>query len=183
MPYNAIEQTLSEPRFGTYRAAILSVLGKECKVTALELYQWNAILASRFFFPLHIYEVALRNAISDAISSRYGENWPINDIFQNSLNYQDKRTLLKALEGGYEGVGKLLPELKFVWFENMLTRRHDGRIWSRYIRAVFPNAPLTLSPAELRARLKEACYVVRKFRNRCGHHEPILMLICRMCSH
>lgn len=173
MPHRAIEQTLSESRFSTYRAAIVAVLGEECQVTALELYQWNANLASRFFFPLHIYEVALRNAISEAISSRYGEDWPTNEVFQNSLNYQDKRTLLKAMENGYESVGKLLPELKFVWFENMLTRRHDGRIWSRYIKATFPNAPETLTTAELRGRLKDACYIVRKFRNRCGHHEPI----------
>ncbi|MGL1337434.1 hypothetical protein ACSTJQ_12695 [Vibrio parahaemolyticus] len=174
MPHVAIEQALSTPRFSTYRAAILSVLGEECPVTALELYQWNAQLASRFFLPLHIYEVALRNAISDAICLRYGSNWPVNTYFQNSLNYQDKRTLTKAIdENGYNGVGKLLPELKFVWFENMLTARHDGRIWSRYFKTVFPNSPSGLDTALLRRTLKESCYVVRKFRNRCGHHEPI----------
>jgi hypothetical protein len=173
MPYNAIEKTLSIPRFRTYRSAIVSVLGEECEVAALELYQWNANLAARFFYPLHIYEVVLRNAISEAFTRRYGENWPTNEVFQNSLNYQDKQTLLRAMENGYEGGGKLLPEIKFVWFENALTKRHHGRIWSRYIETVFPNTPDTLTPVEIRTRLKNACYVVRKFRNRCGHHEPV----------
>ncbi len=173
MPHKAIEQTLSVSRFSTYRNAVIATKGVDCLTTALQLYEWNAQLASRFFFPLHIYEVALRNAISEAISKRYGQDWPINAVFVNSLNSQDKNTLNQALSNGYNGVGKLLPELKFVWFENMLTKRHDGRIWKPYISDVFPYAPVTLTAPQLRKQLKDACYVVRKFRNRCGHHEPV----------
>lgn len=173
MPHTAIEQTLSINRFATYRQAIMNKIGHDCAASALKLYEWNAELSSRFFFPLHIYEVALRNAISDAISIRYGQDWPLNTVFQNSLNYLDRQTLIKAINGNYHSVGKLLPELKFVWFENMLTSRHDGRIWKPYIAQIFPNAPTALSPQQLREALKDACYVVRKFRNRCGHHEPI----------
>lgn len=173
MTLAAIEQTLSINRLSTYRRAIFKRFGEDCPRLALKLYEWNAELSSYFFFPLHIYEVVLRNAISDAIAIRYGQDWPINVVFQNSLNYPDRQTLLKALDGNYRGVGKLLPELKFVWFENMLTSRHDGRIWRQYFTYTFPYAPNNLSTAKLRVQLKEACYVIRKFRNRCGHHEPI----------
>lgn len=173
MPYTAIEQTLSINRFSTYRQAVTNSLGQPCSSTTLQLYEWNAELSSRFFFPIHIYEVAMRNAISDAISIRYGHDWPTNTVFQNSLNHSDKQTLLAALSKGYLGVGKLLPEIKFVWFENMLTSRHDGRIWKPYITQTFPNAPTSMTPQEIRKSLKEACYMIRKFRNRCGHHEPI----------
>ncbi|MBR7889406.1 Abi family protein [Marinomonas sp. A79] len=173
MPYTAIEQTLSVNRFSTYRQAVITSLGQNCTLTTLKLYEWNAELSSRFFFPIHIYEVAIRNAISDAISGRYGSDWPTNTVFQNSLNHSDKQTLLTALRNGYQGVGKLLPEIKFVWFENMLTSRHDGRIWKPYITKTFPNAPTSMTPQEIRKALKDACYIIRKFRNRCGHHEPI----------
>lgn len=173
MPYTAIEHTLSINRFSTYRQAVISATGDNCNVLALKLYEWNAELSSRFFFPLHIYEVAIRNAISDAISIRYGQDWPTNTVFQNSLNALDKKTLLSALNGNYQGVGKLLPEIKFVWFENMLTSRHDGRIWKPYIAQTFPNAPDSLTAKEIRKELKDACYIIRKFRNRCGHHEPV----------
>lgn len=172
MPYSDIEDTLSTSRFLTYRNAIETVFGEDDLPMAVELYQWNAELSSRFFFPLHIYEVMLRNAISDAISLRYGNDWPINTIFVNSLNRQDKSTLLKAINGNYLGVGKLLPELKFVFFENMLTKRHDGRIWNAHIHNIFPYAP-AMSVEQLRSKLKSSCYKIRKFRNRCGHHEPI----------
>ncbi|ENI4487356.1 hypothetical protein ABXZ88_003228 [Vibrio fluvialis] len=173
MPHNSIEQTLSTSRFSTYRNAIIAAKGEDCPITALRLYEWNAQLASRFFFPLHIYEVALRNAISEALSKRYGQDWPTNTVFVNSLTGQDRHTLNQALSDGYNGVGKLLPELKFVFFENLLTKRHDGRIWKPYINGVFPHAPVTLTAPQLRKRLKDACYVIRKFRNRCGHHEPV----------
>ena len=142
-------------------------------VLQLKLYEWNAELASRFFFPLHIYEVALRNAISDAITSRYGPDWPVNPFFINSLPAQDRQLINAAIGGNYINVGKLLPEIKFVWFENMLTSRHDGRIWNPYFTQIFPNSPSTLTVQQLRGELKNACYIVRKFRNRCGHHEPI----------
>ncbi|WP_417559625.1 hypothetical protein [Marinomonas sp.] len=173
MPYAAIEHALSINRFSTYRQAVIRSIGKSCNTTTLKLYEWNAELSSRFFFPIHIYEVAIRNAISDAISIRYGSDWPTNAVFQNSLNHLDKQTLQSALSNGYHGVGKLLPEIKFVWFENMLTSRHDGRIWKPYITKTFPNAPTYMTPQEIRKALKDACYIIRKFRNRCGHHEPI----------
>jgi len=132
MSHTAVEQTLSIKRFSTYRQAVITAEGKNCSAKALQLYEWNAELFSRFFFPLHIYEVAMRNAISDAISIRYGRDWPTNTIFQNSLNDLDKGTLLSAISRNYQGGGKLLPEIKFVWFENMLTSRHDGHIWKPY---------------------------------------------------
>ncbi|CAH6954804.1 conserved hypothetical protein [Vibrio chagasii] len=172
MPYEAIQATLSPSRFSTYRKAIEESTGDDCLQSALNLYQWNAELSSRFFFPLHVYEIVLRNAISDAITMRYGDNWPTNQYFLNSLNFQDRRTLENAMRNGYESVGKVLPEIKFVWYENLLTARHDYRIWDRYIMTIFPNSP-DMTSAELRSRLKAACYTIRRFRNRCGHHEPI----------
>jgi len=78
MAYTAIEQALSINRFSTYRQAVNRSIGKNCDTTTLQLYEWNAELSSRFFFPIHIYEVAIRNAISDAISIRYGSDWPRN---------------------------------------------------------------------------------------------------------
>ncbi len=66
----------------------------------------------------------------------------------------------------------MLPELKFVWFENMLTKRHDGRVWKPYIAQVFPNSP-KVDHKDVRKRLKDACFTIRKCRNRIAHHEPI----------
>jgi hypothetical protein len=68
MPYKDIEKVLSAGRLFTYRNAVKNILGIDSEETTLKLYEWNAKLSGHFLFPLHIYEVMLRNAISDAIS-------------------------------------------------------------------------------------------------------------------
>lgn len=174
MPHTAIEQVLSPSRFSTYRNAIITSKGTDCPSTALSLYEWNAELSGQLLFPLHIYEVVLRNTISDAISQRYGSDWPTNTVFQNSLPGKEKADL-KSLVTPYQGLGKVLPELKLYWFESMLTRRHDGRIWKPYIHSVFPNAggSAAIAATVLRAQLNTQCRTIRKLRNRIAHHEPI----------
>ncbi|ABN63953.1 Abi family protein [Shewanella baltica] len=173
MPHKAIEQTLSFSRFATYRNAVVAHTGEDCVYTALNLYEWNAKLAAGFFVPLHIYEVTLRNAISDAISQRYGVDWPTNDYFLNSLTSKNKRAITSLYrDHGYQGVGKILPEVKLFFWEEMLTKRHDGRIWRPYVNTVFPNTA-HLSVEQIRTQLKDACFTIRKLRNRIAHHEPI----------
>ena len=68
MPYQSIENTLSLSRLTTFRNAVVKKIGNDCTATTLKLYEWNAQLSSVMFFPLHIYEVVLRNAVSEAIS-------------------------------------------------------------------------------------------------------------------
>jgi len=172
MRYEAIENTLSISRFSTYRNTVIARTGVDCNIKALSLYEWNANLSSNFLFPLHIYEITIRNAISDAIASRYEVDWPTNTVFQNSLTFKNKRGLLAAIGGEYQGLGKVLPELKLSWWEEMLTSRHDGRIWNDYIHTTFPNAG-NLTVREIRSLLKQACFTIRKLRNRIAHHEPI----------
>lgn len=173
MPYTAIEQTLSTSRFATYLNAVINQTGKDSVATALSLYEWNAKLVSSFFVPLHIYEVTLRNAISDAIAQRYGADWPTNDYFLNSLTAKNKRAVTSLYsDGGYQGLGKILPELKLHFWEEMLTKRHDGRIWKPYINFTFPNTS-NLTVKQIRTLLKDACFTIRKVRNRIAHHEPI----------
>lgn len=173
MPHQSIEKTLSISRFSTYKKATLPQNGQECPIAALALYEWNAKLSGHFFFPLHVYEVVLRNAISDAIALRYENNWYESGTFINSLKLQERNILADAVKKDGKSVGKVLPEIQFSWFENMLTKKHDGRIWEKHIKIIFPFAPTELDHKQIRKKLKENCYVIRKFRNRCGHHEPI----------
>ncbi|SEI11485.1 Abi-like protein [Rheinheimera pacifica] len=171
MSHAAIEKNLSINRLSTYRNAILNFLGQDSVEFAIELYEWNAKLSASFILPLHIYEITLRNAISEAIALRYGNDWPIDPAFRNSLSGKQKTELIKA-SAGYIGVGKVLPELKLVWFENMLKNTHNVRIWVPYIKMVFPHS---MGPDEdtIRDELKSDCFVIRMLRNRIAHHEPI----------
>jgi len=171
MPHLAIEKCLSISRLSTYRNAVKVILGEECIETAIELYEWNAQLSSQLLVPLHIYEVTLRNAISDAISLRYGGNWPTNTAFQTSLPYKQRADLTNLLSN-YQSPNKILPELKLFWFENMLKSSQNSRIWTQHIQTVFPNAT-GIAPDTIRQQLKDDCFIIRKIRNRIAHHEPI----------
>ena len=97
MSHTAIEQTLSIKHFSTYRQAAITADGTDCIAKALQLYEWNAEPSSRFFLPLHAYEEAMRNTISDAISIRYGQNLLMNTVFQNPLNDSGKGALLSVI--------------------------------------------------------------------------------------
>ncbi|CCU70454.1 Abi family protein [Thalassolituus oleivorans] len=171
MPYRDIEKVLSPGRLFTYRNAVKTILGVDSEDITLKLYEWNAKLSGHFLFPLHIYEVMLRNAISDAISQRYGLDWPVNTVFQNSLPKKEKADLLNLVTPTYDGLGKVVPELNLYWFESMLTQRHEARIWKPYSSMTFPNA--SVDAANLRVILNKECKKIRKLRNRIAHHEPI----------
>jgi len=171
MPHVAIEKNLSISRLSTYREAVRVILGESCLETAIELYEWNAQVSSQLLVPMHIYEITLRNAISEAISLRYGSDWPINPAFQNSLPAKQKSDLTSLLSN-YQNPNKILPELKLFWFENMLKNTQNDRLWIPHIRTVFPNAT-GVTPDIIRQQLKDDCYIIRKIRNRIAHHEPV----------
>jgi hypothetical protein len=69
--------------------------------------------------------------------------------------------------------GKVIPELKFVFWQKMFTQRYDVRLWDVHLRRVLPN----LDPVKTIAHLRQEIYTdledVRLLRNRIAHHEPI----------
>ena len=167
-----IPHTLSEPRFATY----LRHCGDD-KEHALRLYKWNLELSSAFIIPLHLLEISTRNAIVEALEAVHTANWPWNNGFMRSLTdpakgYSPKRDL-RTVASREPTMGKVVAELKFVFWERMFTARHDARLWNQHIKAVFPFAPATLSVQQIRARLYNDIFTIRELRNRIAHHEPI----------
>ncbi len=70
-------------------------------------------------------------------------------------------------------MGKVVAELKFVFWEKMFTKRHDKRLWDAHIRTAFPYVPETLTTAQIRTKIYNDIIVIRRLRNRIAHHEPI----------
>lgn len=169
-----LPNVLSAPRFATY----LQARGGD-RARALALYRWNIEVSSAFLVPLHVLEVTLRNAIVEAIEGVHGGTWPWSAGFIRSLpnpsapNYSPTRDL-QALCGKHQTAGKIIADLKFVFWEKMLTARHEGRLWRNSFHVVFPNAPQVLGgSSQNRADLRNAVEEIRKLRNRIAHHEPI----------
>ncbi|MGC5168723.1 hypothetical protein [Luteimicrobium sp. DT211] len=166
-----IEDVLSVPRVSTYRVAV----GGDLRA-ALELYGWNAEISAALMLPAHFAEVATRNAACDALSAVYGPRWPWNQSFElsltNSGTYNPRRDLIETRKR-QSTPGKVVAELKFVFWQRLFTSRFDTRLWDGRILTVFPHAPAGTAEASLRARIYADLDAIRKLRNRLAHHEPI----------
>nr|WP_015060899.1 hypothetical protein [Rahnella sp. WMR114]CAZ68154.1 hypothetical protein [Rahnella sp. WMR114] len=179
MPSNHIKNSFSAARIGTYESIVGGPTGLAQTEKALRLYMWNAQISAAFFVPLHICEIVTRNAISDVIGTVYGDRWPWSLGFERSLpipvhGYKPKDDLINARRN-QPTTGKVIPELKFVFWQKMLTSRFDNRLWNSHILAAFPNAAAQgVSAAQLRQELYDDLEQIRRLRNRIAHHEPII---------
>ena len=169
----AISLALSEPRLGRYVVA-----SHRNRRRALALYRWNAEASAALFVPMSLCEVVLRNAIVEAIEHVYGPNWSARgSAFERSLprpkvGYSPFADL-ESVRARYAHVGKLIPELKFMFWVSMLTSRYDRRVWTSLIKTVFPNLPARMPALTARRLLHSQVNSIRIVRNRIAHHEPI----------
>jgi hypothetical protein len=166
---------LSAPRLARYVEA-----SHRNRRLALSSYRWNAEVSAAMMVPLHLCEVILRNAISEAIENVYGPNWwVVGSGFERSLphgraGYSAVDDLNKA-RAGHATASKVIPDLKFMFWVTMFTSRHDGRLWNPLIKSLFPNLPPSWGPSMSRRVLYQQLDAIRILRNRIAHHEPIFM--------
>ena len=170
-----IRRTLSIPRMSTFESAAGVTASDDPR--ALALYAWNARVSAALLAPLHICEVVIRNAASEAIEQVYGPRWPWQIGFEQSLpsprtGYNPQRDLQNA-RSRVTTTGKAIPELKFVFWQRLFTSRHDQRLWEPYLRLVLPNLVLTKTVAQLREEVYDDLEQIRTLRNRIAHHEPV----------
>ncbi|HED3891837.1 TPA: hypothetical protein R4229_004299 [Morganella morganii] len=179
MPSNIIKASLSAARIGTYENIVGGPVGIQQTEKALRLYMWNAQISSAFFIPLHVCEVVMRNAISEVLETVYGANWPWSYGFERSLpnpvrGFKSKDELINGRRN-QPTTGKVIPELKFVFWQKLLTSRFDSRLWNNHILTAFPQAAVQgVNAVQLRLNLYNDLETVRKLRNRIAHHEPII---------
>jgi hypothetical protein len=172
---DAARAALSPARMGTYERAVGSRAGDD--PAALALYAWNAEVSGAFLTPLHICEVVMRNAVADALEAIYGSRWPWSATFEFSLpdppqSYSPRRNLQSARRSA-PTTEKVIPELKFGFWQKMFTVRYDTRIWNHHLRRVMPNLNPVLSVPMLRQSIYRDLEKLRLLRNRIAHHEPI----------
>jgi len=171
----AVRAALSPARLGTYEVA--AGVKSDEDVAALVLYAWNAEVSGALLSPLHICEVVLRNAVADALEALYGPRWPWSPTFERSLpdptqGYSPRKDLQMARRS-VSTPGKVIPELKFVFWQKMFTGRYDTRIWDTHLRRVLPHLEPGKAVPDLRRSIYHALEQVRLLRNRIAHHEPI----------
>jgi hypothetical protein len=173
----AISTVISQPRLSRY----LATTGGDPR-RALALYRWNAQISAALMFPLQMCEVSTRNGIVGAIERVYGSNWHVSAAFERSLpnpvrhgpgpsGFSPQRELQQARKG-MQTAGKVVAEIKPAFWVAMLTARHDGRLWTPWLKAEFSDFTEP-APEKCRNMLHKEFEEVRKLRNRVAHHEPV----------
>jgi len=124
---SAVKKALSSARMSTYEVAVA-----HNDIATLALYAWNAQVSAALLAPLHICEVVVRNAVSDTLEAIYGARWPWSNGFEQSLpdprlGYSQRKDLQQARSRA-QTTGKVIPELKFVFWQKMFTGRYDARV-------------------------------------------------------
>ena len=176
-PDQAIKAALSAARLGTFEAEILPPT--PILPGALALYGWNAQVSAAMLAPLHLCEVVIRNAVSDALTAVYGPQWPWSPVCEQSLpNPSCRRAFnphreLNRARGDQQSTGKVIPELKMVFWQKMFTGRFDTRIWNPHLRTVMPHLDPAKTVQDLRRLIHADLEQLRMLRNRIAHHEPI----------
>lgn len=172
----AIKDALSEPRMRTYEDAA-KINGDE-DPSGLNLYVWNDQVSGAFLAPLHICEIIVRNAVASALEEKYGKRWAFIPAFEQSIVssptqfYSPRQDLLNA-RCNVNTVEKVIPKLKFAFWQQMFTSRHDERLWNSYLLQVMPGLDVTKSISQLREGIYEDLKKIRNLRNRIAHCEPI----------
>lgn len=182
----AIEKCLSSGRVGSYHPPRVSCDQSETPLqAALRLYRWNAEIAAALWPVMHIFEVTVRNAVNDAVSQVHGQNWTHDASFHaklppaprdrhtNKISGYGPRDDLQNQSRQHPTPGKVIPELKMVFWEKMFTQRHDADFWNNHLFTAFPNLDSTQPVRVHRNALRERFERVRRIRNRMGHHESI----------
>ena len=166
------EAIVSQERLRPYRDAA----GGDSAL-AVHLYERNIELAECTFGALHILEVCIRNALHRELSAFAGkQDWYANATIKSSgglsvpLTAPMHDTLRQALRNAGPGAssGKIIAELSFGFWTNLLASRFQQSLWTPSLHRAFPG--FTAHPRKVHRRME----VIQRLRNRIAHHERIL---------
>lgn len=153
---------ISTERFQTY----LIGAGGQDATAAIQRYMWNASVASRFQGPLHLLEVALRNAVHGRMTERYGAAWfDLNHLFgpERGAIADAKAFLTKRNES--VSPGKIVAELSFRFWVALFASKYHS-LWKTDLARLF-------TPRLVQVDLHDDLDRLRTLRNRIAHHEPV----------
>lgn len=162
---SSLEATISRDRLEKY----LQDQGGDLD-DALSLYERNMQLSAAFYPVLQCLEVSLRNKIHVAMQQKYGAGWLMNGAAPLKItateSIQEVWDELKKPDSDKTS-GDIIAELKFSFWIGLLGQDYDNTTWRSALHKAFPNTK------DRRKKIQNRLNVIRRFRNRIAHHEPI----------
>ena len=177
MKYKEFERIISEERMKRY----VEACGGDTR-KAMTLYRYNVELAQTMFAIIGYFEVALRNAIDNHLSARFGGEWLKDSVMPNGIftlpilskshsiiTFAYNR-LLRCKSYSHT---KLLAEMEFGIWKYMFSPI-QYRQTGRDLLHIFPNRPRSSAQAQYNpSYIFNELDKINTLRNRIAHHEPI----------
>jgi hypothetical protein len=164
-----IVHSLSGERFKTYLR-----LSQNSYTEALKLYELNLVYSTELYRFLQCFEVALRNAIHEAVKKDFGEDWYINGSIElqktHRIQIKDAQKKLIKLRKFENSIPDLISELTFGFWAHLFDGPYEVNLWRKSIRKAFKNKKGHFTREEVRRRI----IPLHQIRNRIAHHERIL---------
>lgn len=184
-----VQEWLTDDRFKTY----LQAAGNDTQ-RAFDLYQWNAALNAALLHDFAHLEVILRNSLHRALqdfvtpglswsayepskvlfpethrTGRSGSVYDANKWLRDTLHASRTKFQCSHSEDKIPPrvEGKIVADLTFRFWQELLHSRFEGRLWTRALRKAF-------SPGVARGDVYERLVTLSQVRNRLAHHEPNL---------
>ena len=147
------------------------------KYGSIEVYEKNLLLSKKYYIPLSILEVSLRNAINTHFEKFYGAGWLINEAsFLQRDQIKKIEEAKHKIRARKEEISKekLLAELSLGFWVNLFKKPYEQQMRISSLRQIFSNLPKKEEKHISRKELFAALNHIRNFRNRIFHHEKIV---------
>jgi hypothetical protein len=167
--FQKVQEGLAAERLGAYR-----LKDNADELTTLSRYLLNMALCESLYSPLQLSEVALRNAIHNALTRRAGNDqwfeqldlttWQKDKIEEAKASLVERKKQLTP--------GRIVAELTFGFWTGFFNNAHSRTGLGPFIlKDVFERAPDELKGIK---KMDKQWRKIRDLRNRVFHHERII---------
>ena len=176
----SIRKALSDPRLESFRVGV-----PDDDARLLARHVWNQALGAALYPTMQFLEVALRNALHDAITLAYGLNWyddplvVVNPIYGQPQILKAKQTVRARTRVNPPEIDRVIAELDFGFWTSLFNSEYRaGRnnvvgqkvLWPTLLPFVFTaTARATRGIGGFSTRLND----LRRLRNSVSHHARI----------
>jgi hypothetical protein len=169
-----LKPSISDDRLSRYRPTGAS---SDRDLDTLVNYFWNMALAESLHCSLCSVEVALRNAIHNAVSQHFGTaTWYDQRGLLDQHQFLEVNKAKDRIAANRRTVtpGRVVGQLPFGFWVTILSRNYHARLWrannSATLRQAFPRVPASMRQ---RGTIQNRFNGIRELRNSVFHHEPI----------
>lgn len=146
----------------------------------IQRYKTNLRISQALYPELSTLEITLRNAIDSMLKSCISQTWLEDEIQQQKILADHEHEMLltayndirKQYPNANFTIGKVIANLTFGFWTNLCSKWYCSNIWNkgRCFKGVFVNYPSHVNDiGTLATKLR----MIRRFRNRIFHYEPI----------